>query len=114
MLPAGDLPPPGTLKTCRTARLTFGSLSMTLLRLRLPILFLCLLCIAAPCPAQTPLPRDELLRLVPKDFGLCLIVNDLRGQTEKWQASNWFKSLSSSALGRSLLAAPEVQDLLKF
>src|SRR6185295_11321362 len=70
---------------------------------------------AAPSlPAQSTSPRDELLRFVPADFGLCLAVQDLRGHVEKWQASPWFKALQSSRIGQTVLKAPEIEQLQKF
>ncbi|MCI0742004.1 MAG: hypothetical protein L0Y72_23470 [Gemmataceae bacterium] len=64
--------------------------------------------------AQTPTPHEELLRLVPPQFGLVLTVQDLRGHAEKWEASSWLKNWRDSALGQALRQAPELQELFKF
>jgi hypothetical protein len=57
--------------------------------------------------------RDELLRLVPDDVGLCLVISDLRGQTEKFVSAPWVKRLTGSPLGRALDASPEMRKLDK-
>src|SRR5262249_28520349 len=56
-------------------------------------------------------PRDQLLRLVPDDVALCLLVQDLRSHAEKLQAAPWVKRLLDSPFGKSLAAAPEMQKL---
>jgi hypothetical protein len=62
-------------------------------------------------PAQAPAPRDELLRLVPDDVALCLVVNDLRGQGDKLFQSAWLKHLKESPLLQALGEAPELLQL---
>ena len=69
---------------------------------------------ASPCFAQGPSPRDDLLRLVPRDFGFCLILNDLRGTSARWEKSTWIQAVITSPLGRSVLDAPEFKQLLQF
>jgi hypothetical protein len=69
---------------------------------------------AAPCLAQAPSPREELLRHVPKDLGLCFVLNDLRGHAANWERSDWIKALKESALGQAFFAAPELKELLRF
>jgi hypothetical protein len=66
--------------------------------------------LVAPSPAASP--RDDLLALAPEDAGFCLIVNDLRGHTEKLRASNWVKSLAESPYAKELLQSPEARQLL--
>lgn len=86
-------------------------------RIRLSPLVACLAVLlgSAPrCPAQAPLPAEELLRYVPKDFSLCLVVNDLRGYAAKWGNSPFMNALKESSLGHALLDAPEFKDLVKF
>lgn len=68
---------------------------------------------AAPLRAQS-LPSDDLLALVPKDFGFCLTVNDLRGNWQRVQQAPWMQSLKQSPVGQAILNAPEFQDLAKF
>lgn len=88
---------------------------MTAIRLRR--LLACLVLLfgsAVHCPAQAPLPAEELLRYIPKDFSLCLVINDLRGAAAKWGSSSFVKSLRESSLGQALLDAPEFKDLVKF
>jgi hypothetical protein len=65
------------------------------------------------CPAQTPVPRDELLRCVPKDFGICFLVQDLRGHAAQWEKSRWLKAFKESAFGRAVLDAPELRNAIK-
>ncbi len=58
--------------------------------------------------------HEELLRLVPPRFGLVLTIQDLRGHSEKWEASSWLKNWRDSALGQALRQAPEIKELFKF
>ncbi len=69
---------------------------------------------AACSPAQAPTPREELLRCVPKDFGLCLVINDLRAYAAKSETFPWLKSVKQSPLVQSFLASAELKDLVKF
>ncbi len=55
---------------------------------------------AAPLPAASP--RDELLRYVPDDVGLCLVLQDLRGHTARLLSSPFVASLRSSPMGAAL------------
>jgi len=71
-----------------------------------------LLLTAVPAAAQ-PTTRDDLLRLVPGDFGLCLVVHDLRGHAERWQQSPWIKGLWHSPLGQAIAADPGFAQLQK-
>jgi hypothetical protein len=63
--------------------------------------------------AQASTAREELLRLVPDDVGLCLIVNDLRGQTNKLLAAPWMKRLQGTALAQTLVSSPEIGKINK-
>jgi hypothetical protein len=69
--------------------------------------------LASPCRAQDPMARDELLRLVPRDAGFCLIVNDLRGNADKLHDATWLKALRASPLGALWAASPEAAKLAK-
>ncbi|HEV3024343.1 MAG TPA: hypothetical protein VGX76_17830, partial [Pirellulales bacterium] len=69
--------------------------------------------VPSACPAQAPVPRDELLRCVPKSFGICLVVQDLRGHAAQWEKSRWLKAFKESALGRAVFDAPELKNVLK-
>jgi hypothetical protein len=66
-----------------------------------------------PLSAQTP-PPDDLLALVPKEFGFCLAVNDLRGHWQRLEQAPWIQALKQAPLGQAILNAPEFQDLAKF
>lgn len=63
--------------------------------------------------AQTVAPRDHLLRLVPADTGVCLVVSDLRDHCRKTENARWFKTLMDSPLGAALAKAPELNKLLR-
>src|SRR5262245_22380398 len=52
---------------------------------------LALVCAARPAAAQAPV--DEVLRLVPDDMSLCVVVQDLRGHAERFAKSPWAKLL---------------------
>jgi hypothetical protein len=83
-----------------------------------PTIVATVICLMLQCAAlswgQTPHPRAELLRLVPKDFALCFVLTDLRNHAAKWEKSTWIKSLKESALGQAFVAAPEFKRLLAF
>lgn len=64
---------------------------------------------AAPTPPTAS--RDEVLRLVPEDFGFCLLVQDLRGHAQAFLNSPFLTHLAASPLGAKLLAAPEAPIL---
>src|SRR6516225_7614252 len=57
------------------------------------LLALCLFALPSFCTAQTLSPRDEILRLVPPDTGVCLVLTDLRGHWPKVWETGWIKSL---------------------
>jgi hypothetical protein len=65
-----------------------------------------------PCLAQGTTARDELLRLVPKDTAICLVVHDLRGHSQHLAA--WYDRLQRSPLGKGLVEAPEFRKLARF
>jgi hypothetical protein len=46
-----------------------------------------------------PSSQSELLRHVPKEFGLCFVVTDLRGQWDRMQAAPWLRKLQGAAEG---------------
>jgi hypothetical protein len=56
-------------------------------------------------------PRDEILRLIPDDSGLCILVQDLRGAAERIQQSPFAKALANSPIGRAWRDAPEARKL---
>jgi len=74
---------------------------------------LVLVLLASPCAAQAPVPREEVLRLVPPDTGLCLIVSDLREHTQTLREAVWLKALRASPLGQILAGSPELGRLAK-
>jgi hypothetical protein len=69
------------------------------------------LAVAPPCRAQPAAAREDLLKLVPDDFGLCLLVSDLRGHADRWRQSGWAASFWQSPLGRTILDSPEAKQL---
>jgi hypothetical protein len=72
---------------------------------------LCFLTLVTPCASQTAPPRDDILRLIPPDTGLCLIVNDLRGNSGKLQDAAWIKRLTASSLGKAVTLPPQFTQL---
>src|SRR5207253_9096146 len=70
--------------------------------------------LTAPVAAQPLAPPDDLLTLVPKEFGFCLAVNDLRGHWQRLEQAPWVKALKQSPVGQAILNAPEFQELAKF
>jgi hypothetical protein len=79
----------------------------------LAVLLALLLCLppAASGRGGPVSPRDELLHLVPDDLGLCLVVTDLRGQSEKLLRTPWLKAALASPLGKTLAESPEFKQL---
>ena len=69
-----------------------------------------LILLAPAASAQTP-ATQELLALVPKEFGFCAVLNDLRGAWQRVEEAPWFKALKASPLGQGVLSAPEFRDL---
>lgn len=61
---------------------------------------LLLLVLTGVAPAASP--RDELLRLVPPDAGFVVVVQDLRANAARWQASPWLAKLKQTKLGRAV------------
>lgn len=71
---------------------------------------LCLfLCVVPNSHAATP--RDELLRLVPDDSGLCILVQNLRESAERLQQSPFAQALAASPVAQAWRNAPETQQL---
>ncbi|CAN5565193.1 hypothetical protein BH10PLA2_BH10PLA2_19690 [soil metagenome] len=54
---------------------------------------------------------DKLLRLVPENMALCLLIEDLRGHAHSFLASPFAKQFLASRIGKELLAAPEMAKL---
>src|SRR5262245_50560024 len=75
----------------------------------LSLLVLALL--AAASPGATP--REELLRLVPEDAGFCVVLQDLRGHSERLTTSPFLAAFMASPLGDAVRASPEARQLLE-
>ena len=78
---------------------------------RFSVLALCFFAIPSFCIAQSTAPREDILRLVPPDTGVCLVVNDLRGHWPKVRDAAWIKNLRESSLGKVLAADPQMARL---
>jgi hypothetical protein len=65
-----------------------------------------------PAAAQ-PAPKPDPLRLVPDDFGLCLVVNDLRANLDAARQAPWVRAFLRSGVGEKMLQAPEWDELRK-
>jgi hypothetical protein len=68
-----------------------------------------LLLVLAPCPAAAP--RDELLRLVPDDVGLCFLVQDLRGASDALLHSPAAQEFRKLPLAATLANSPDLAKL---
>src|SRR5262249_12051823 len=66
---------------------------------------------AAPLPAASP--RDELLRFVPDDVGLCMVLQDLRGHTARLLDSPFVAGLRGSPRGAALGQNKEAANLVQ-
>lgn len=58
-------------------------------------------------------PREELLRLVPPDSNLVVVVQQLRDHWQGLANSKWLARFTESHLGKSILDAPELVQLSK-
>jgi hypothetical protein len=56
-------------------------------------------------------PAEELLRLVPEDTGLCLVVQNLRGQASALAESDFVRRFAASPLGKTLAGDAEFKKL---
>jgi len=74
----------------------------------------CLLGLFASSFSQAASPRDEILRLVPDDVGLCLLAQNLRDQLDRLHRSPFAERFAKTSIGRSLANAPETKQLAAF
>jgi len=61
--------------------------------------------------AQPASFRYELLQLLPDDFAVCIVMNDLHGHASRWEKSDWLKRFQTSPIGKKVLEAPEVKQI---
>src|SRR3954466_9281367 len=80
---------------------------------RWPFLLALLLPLALSPSGRAQTAREGLVRLVPDDFAVCLVLNDLRGQHDKLLRSPWVKRLTRSPLGKALGGAPQLFQMDK-
>src|ERR1700730_9039419 len=64
-----------------------------------------------PMAEKSPSYREELVRLIPEDVALCLVVTDLRTQGDRLMKSPWVQALKDSPFGQVLGDAPELLKL---
>src|SRR5262249_48213497 len=64
-----------------------------------------------PVSAQTS--RDGLLRLVPEDVGICLVIQDLRGHKKAFLGSAFVEKFRASPFGGVLRNPPEPRKLME-
>lgn len=80
-------------------------------RFFVPLALSGLLALAGPLQGQAVSPREELLRSLPADVALCLVVDDFRANGEQLSKSPWLKALKESPLFQALGDAPEMLQL---
>jgi hypothetical protein len=71
------------------------------------------LAVPSSLPAAEVAPAEELLRFVPQDVTMCLVVRDLRGHCAALADSPFAQAVRRSPLGLFLQAAPELRDVFK-
>jgi Protein of unknown function (DUF3352) len=76
-----------------------------------PLLFFTFYFLLFTSRASAGTPTNDLLRLVPQDMGFSLVVQDLRGNAERFLGSPFVEHFVRSPLGQSLRNAPEAQKL---
>jgi hypothetical protein len=74
------------------------------------VLSLYALCLCASF-AFSASPRDEALRLVPDDAGICLLVQNLREQAQRLEQSPFADRLAASSIGKLFHDSPEAKKL---
>lgn len=79
----------------------------------LPLSLLAVFVWSGPVAAQPAGTHEEVLRLVPPDFGLCVVAWNLPAKLEQCQRAPWFGQLKQSPVAKDLLASPEFGQLLK-
>jgi hypothetical protein len=57
--------------------------------------------------------RDDLLQLVPEDTALCVVINNLRPQSQKLADCAWVKRIEKSVLGKTMLDSPELKQVFR-
>jgi hypothetical protein len=67
--------------------------------------------VACAVPALAAGARDQLLRLVPEDVALCLVIQDLRDHAAALHQSPFATDLRESWIGKTIRLAPEVTRL---
>lgn len=67
--------------------------------------------VLAPAGARSDTPGNELLKLVPEDVGICMIVQDLRDTVHAVRGSAFLEQIRASALGKALNVSPEIKKL---
>lgn len=81
-------------------------------QLQRPLLAFALWLVTVPLAVgQTPIYRAELLPLLPDDFAVCVVLNDFRGHSARWEQSDWLKRFRLAPVGKSLLEAPELKQI---
>lgn len=55
--------------------------------------------------------RSELLQLLPDDFAVAVVMNDLRGHAARWEKSDWLKQFRNSSVGKNMLETPELKQI---
>jgi hypothetical protein len=55
----------------------------------------------------------ELLHRVPTGIGLCIVVNDLRGNGDRLLQQSWFKKIEENPLIRAVLQSKEMAEIAK-
>lgn len=71
----------------------------------------CCLSLASNSSAGAASAAENLLRLVPEDTALCLLVENLRGHAATFLSSPFVKLFKTSPLGKEILASTEVAKL---
>src|SRR5262249_26569478 len=69
------------------------------------------LAICCAGPGRAAGPRDELLRLVPDDVALCMVVQDLREHTAALSRSPLAADFRESWIGKAVRLSPELTRL---
>ena len=77
-------------------------------------ILICWLGLAPFAQAQPAGFRHELLALLPDDFAVCVVMNDLRGHSARWEQSALLKAFRQSPVGKSLFSGPEMDQLLRW
>ncbi len=56
----------------------------------------------------------DLMKLLPSDFAVTVVVHDLKSNHARWEKSNWWKAFHGSIVGKRFAESPEMQQFRRW